>query len=278
MAKIVEYKDIPLDDLTISRGQVRTQDASKGIDDLARSIEAQGLLQPIVVCPAREPGKWEILTGQRRFLAHKMLKKESIAAAVLDERAEEAEAKTISITENLIRRKLSGKDLTDAIVYLYNRYGTIKAVTEATGLPYREIRHHVRYPRLLPELKEMVGDGRLDVNVAVKAQDAATAEDYGNPDPEVAVKLAEEMASMTGPQRKKLAEERKKDPEKPVDDAIEAAKSGGKITQIVATVTQDTHTAVRRFAKQERTTQDEAAVMLIEEALLNHGLLNSEMP
>lgn len=281
MAKIVEYKDIPLDDLTIGKGQVRTQDASKGIDDLATSIEAQGLLQPIVVCPASETGKWEILTGQRRFLAHKMLNKESIAAAVLDERAEEAEAKAISITENLIRRKLSGKDLTDAIVFLYNIYGTIKGVTEATGLPYREVRHHVRYPRLLPELKEMVDDGRLDVNVAVKAQDAATAGDYGDPDPEVAInaiKFAEEMTSMTGPQRKKLAEERKKDPEKTVDDAIEAAKAGGKITQIIATVTQDTHTAVRRFAKREGATQDEAAVMLIEEALVNHGLLNSEMP
>lgn len=278
MAKIVEYRDIPLDDLTIGKGQVRTQDIYKDIEDLAKSIEVQGLLQPIVVCPAREPRKWEILTGQRRFLAHKMLKKERIAAAVLDERTGEAEAKSISITENLIRRKLSGKDLTDAIVYLYNKYGTIKDVTEATGLPYWEVRHHVRYPRLLPELKEMVDDGKIDVNVAVKAQDAATTEDYGNPDPEVAVKLAEEMALMTGPQRKKLVEERKKDPEKPVDDAIEDAKSGGKITQIVATVTQGTHTAVRRFAKQEGTTQDEAAATLIEEALVNHGLLNSKMP
>ena len=67
MAKIIEYREIPLDELVIGKGQARTQDLAKGIDELAISIKAQGLLQPIVVCPARESGKLEILTGQRRF-------------------------------------------------------------------------------------------------------------------------------------------------------------------------------------------------------------------
>ena len=130
MARIVEYKDIPLDDLTIGKGQARVQDVGKEIENLAESIKKQGLLQPIVVCAAREEGKWEILTGQRRFLAHKMLRRDSITAAVLGERVEEHEAKTISITENLVRRKLSGKELTDGIVYLYNIYGSMKDVVE----------------------------------------------------------------------------------------------------------------------------------------------------
>ena len=75
MAKIVEYRDVPLDELVIGKGQVRTQNPGAEIEDLAKSIEVQGLLQPILVCPARESGKWEILTGQRRFLAHKTLEK-----------------------------------------------------------------------------------------------------------------------------------------------------------------------------------------------------------
>ena len=276
MAKIVEYRDILLDDLVIGKGQVRTQAPGKGLDDLANSIKAQGLLQPIVVCPAQEPGKWEILTGQRRFLAHRQLKKESIAAAVLDERVGEGEAKAISLTENLIRRKLSGKELTDAIVFLYNLYGTMKAVVETTGLPHEEVRDHVKYPRLLPELKEMVDDGSIDINVAVKAQDAATVEDYKNPDPQEAIKLAQEMGKMSGVQRKKLVKERKEYPSKPIDDVIENSKTGSKVTQIIATVTQDTHTALQRFAKEEGTNQDEATVKLIEEALIGRGFLETE--
>ena len=272
MAKIVEYREVPLDDLVIGKGQVRTQDPGRDIEELAKSIEVQGLLQPIVVCEAKESGKWEILTGQRRFLAHKRLKKETISAAILDERVEEREAKAISITENLIRRKLSGKELKDGILYLYNLYGSIKDVVETTGLPYKVVRDYVKYPRLLPELKTMVDDQSIDVNAAIKAQDAAT-EGHGNPNPEIAIKLAREMASMSGIQRKRIVQERKEHPERPVDDVIEQAKTGSKVTQIVVTVTQDTHTAIQQFAKEEGTTQDEAAAALIEEALVGRGLL-----
>ena len=273
MAKIVEYRDIPLNQLTIGKGQARTQDIGKGIDELARSIDAQGLLQPIVVCPAQRDGKWEILTGQRRFLAHKRLEKDTISAAILDQRAPEEEIKTISITENLMRRKLSGKELTDGILFLYKHYGTIKAVVETTGLPNKEVTNHIKYPRLSQELKDMVDDHKIDINTALKAQDAAVDPD-GEIDMDVAIKLAEEMAPMTGAQRNKLVETRKKHPEKSIDDLIEDSKTGSRITQIIATVTQDTHLAIQKFANSENVKQDEAAATLIGEALVERGLLD----
>lgn len=273
MAKVVEYRDIPLDDLVIGKGQVRLQDPGKEIEDLARSIEAQGLLQPIVVCVAREESKWEILTGQRRFLAHKVLKKDSISAAVLDARVDEAQAKAISITENLIRRQLSGKELKDGILYLYNLYGSVQDVVVATGLPRTKVQDYVKFPRLLPELKKMVDEGAVDVNAALKAQDASN-DDEGKPDLTVAVKLAQEMAPMSGVQRKKVVEERKEHPDRSVDEVIERAKTGSKVVQIVATVTQGTHAALQRFAREERSNQDEAAAALIEEALVGRGLLD----
>ncbi len=273
MAKVVEYKDIELDDLVIGRGQVRTSSPGKGIDELAESIKVQGLLQPIVVCKARESGKWEILTGQRRFLAHKMLRKETIAAAVLDGQVEESEAKAISITENLIRRRLSGRELKDGILYLYKIYGSINDVWEATGIPRNKIRDCVKYPRLLPELKELVDDGTVNINTAVKAQDASEV-DSAAPDAGVAVRLAKEMQPMSGPQRKNVVQQRRDDPEKPIEDVIETAKTGARVIQIVATVTQETHRAIQSFAKEEKITQDEAAAGLIDEALTGRGLLD----
>ena len=271
MAKIIQYKDIPLDSLVIGKGQARTQDLGKDIDVLKESIKKQGLLQPIVVCPAKDSGKWEILSGQRRFLAHKQLGEKSISAAVLDKRVAEGEAKAISITENLIRRKLSGKELTDGILYLYHIYGSMKAVVETTGLPIQTVKSNVRYPRLLPELKKMVDSLEIGINAAVKAQDAAAGDD--EPDPDIAIKLAKEMHNMTGVQRSILAKQRKKSPDKPIDDVIEDAKTGSKVIQIVATVTQDTHSAIQQFAQEKETTQDEATVALIEEALAGHGLV-----
>ena len=273
MAKIIEYRDILLDDLVISQGQARTESTARSIDDLKDSIKAQGLLQPIVVCPAREEGKWEILIGQRRFLAHGLLKKDVISCAILDQRVDHTQAKVISITENLIRRKLSSKETKDGILHLYKLYGSIEDVYEATGLPRASIRGYVKYPRLMPELKQLVDDQEVDVTTALKAQDSSNDEE-GNPNPELAGELAREMQRMTGPQRKKFVTEHKKHPEKPVHEAIEHAKVGANVVQIIATLTQDTHTAFQQFAKEGGTSQDEAAVVLIEESLIGHGFLD----
>ena len=273
MANIVEYREINLDDLVISKGQVRTENTNAEIDSLAESIKVQGLLHPIVVCAAKEEGKWEILTGQRRFLAHKLLEKTNIAAAVLSKRVEEAEAKAISITENLIRRKLTGKELKDGILFLYNIYGTIRDVAKATGLPSLKVSENVKYPRLIPVLKKAVDDQSIDIDAALKAQDSASLDDAGNPIPEEAMILAQEVQQMPNVQRKKFVKEYKKDPEKLIDEAVEKAKSGSKIMQLTVTVTYSTHNAIRKYAKDEGATQDEAAAALIEEALVGRGLL-----
>ena len=272
MAKIMEYRDIPLDDLVIGKGQVRTMDPGRDIEELADSIEAQGLLQPIVVCPARQPEKWEILTGQRRFLAHKMLSRTSIAAAVIDERVEEAEAKAISITENLIRRKLSGKELIDGVTYLYNKYGTAQGVVDATGLSRKTVQAYVKYPRLETELKQMVNDGKIDVKVALKAQDACTDEN-NDVNVEEAIRLALEMKSMSQVQQESIVKERKTNKDKPIDDVIERAKGGAKISRINVIVTEDTNRAIQRFAVEESLSKPDAASTLIEEALSSRGLL-----
>ena len=160
----------------------------------------------------------------------------------------------------------------DGILYLYNIYTSVGDVVKATGLPRTKVQDYVKYPRLLTELKKMVDDGVVDINAAVKAQDAANDDD-GIPDAEVAVKLAQEMAQMTGVQRKKITKERKDHPDRPLDDVIENAKTGAKVMQVIATVTQDTHAALQKFAKEEGTNQDEAAVTLIEGALLDRGFL-----
>ena len=273
MAKIIDHRQIPLDDLVIGKGQVRTREPHKDVDQLAASIEKQGLLQPIVVCEAQQPGKWEILTGQRRFLAHKELKRDTITAAILDQPVDEAEAKAISITENLIRRKLSGHELIDGITFLFNKYGTAKAVHDVTGIPYDDVREYVKYPRLMPALKQMVDDGAVDMRVALRAQDAASVGD-DDPKEEEAVKLAQEMPSMSDVQRKKLIQERKDDPDVTVDDAIERARTGSRIAQMTVTLGHDVHTALQRYAKDQDLNQDEAAAGIIEDTLKSLGFLD----
>ena len=244
------------------------------VEELATSIEKLGLLQPIVVCEANEASKWEILTGQHRFLAHKRLKREQISAAVLDQRVPEAEAKAISITENLVRRKLSGKELVDGITHLYNHYGTQNAVVEATGLSLHAVRTHLKYPRLKQELRELVDDYTVTLQVALRAQDTATGAD-GEVKIEDAVKFARAMATMSGAQQKKLAEQRARQPKRGADELIEQSKSADKVVQVVATLTSDVHGALSRVSVEEGLNQDESAALLIEEALADRGFLEA---
>ncbi|MBU4186212.1 MAG: ParB/RepB/Spo0J family partition protein [Proteobacteria bacterium] len=269
MVKIIEVKDIPLDDLVIGKGQVRVRDVGKDIDELADSIDKRGLLQPIVVCPTDELGKYEILTGQRRFLAHKLLKRQTIQASVFDQKVDEIEAKIISVTENLVRRDPNSQDYIDSCTWLYRKYGSIKAVAEELGISPAKVSTFVKYDRLKPELKKMVENEGIDIKVALRAQDAASV--TGEFDPQEAIKLAKELSKMSGAQQAHVVKRLEKEPKADVDEVIEAAKTGEKVTQVIVTLGVMLHQSLKQYAKDEGTKTDEAARILVEEGLMGKG-------
>lgn len=271
MAKITQMIEIPLEDLELGKGQSRTRDVGKGIDELADSIRKVGQLEPIVVCPGLKPGNFEILTGQRRFLACKEIGAPTVLAAVMDERVDEITAKVISVTENLVRRDLNKKDLIDVCTFLYKKYGSIQAVHEETALPYPDVASYVKYDRLIPELKDIVDKGEVELKAALRAQDAVAT--GGKMIVSQAVYLAKEMSPMSGVQQKKVVEEAQKKPEKGVVDVIEAAKTGAQITQIMVTLSATVHRSLQTYATEEGTTQDDAAASLIEEGLSAKGYM-----
>ena len=270
MAEVKEYREIALSDLEIGLGQVRLHDTGKEIDELADSIRRVGLLEPIVVCESETPGKFEIITGQRRFLAHKELQREKIMAAVLDERVDRTTAKVLSVTENLVRRNLSSIDLINACTELYHMYGTIKAVAEETGLPYGKVSQYVKYDQLVEPLKKLVDTG-LKMETALRAQRAAAV--GGEVNSEEAVKFALEMAPMSGPQQSQIISTRTANPQMPADDVIESAKSGSMITRLGVTLTTVVHGALSKYAESQGTTLDDAAGILIREGLYTNDFL-----
>lgn len=272
MATMKEIREVPMSKLELARGQVRQRSVGKEIDELADSIERVGLLQPIVVCPTDNGEGYEILLGQRRFLACQELGKSKIRAAILDEKVSQTEAKILSVTENLVRRDLDTKDKIDVCSELYKKYGSIEAVKDETGLPRRKIRQYVKYPRLMDELKDLVDTHEVSVDTALRAQDAA--EVSGDVDPDEAVELAKEMEPMSGAQKRKIVEDREKNPDSDVDDVIEHAKTGGKITQVNVTLTANVHQSLKDFAHDADSSMNDAAASLIEEGLIERGALD----
>ena len=269
MAQIVEFTDIPLNQLEIGKSQVRLSDVGKGIDELADSISKVGLLEPIVVAPQGPSGKYEIILGQRRFLAHQEIGLKTIKAGILSDRVTEIEAKVLSVTENLMRRDLNRKDLIDVCTYLYKQYGTMRDVATETGLPYNKVREYVKYDRLTPELKQLVDNSEVDLKAALRAQDASSVS--GVPDPQETVKLAKGLSGMSSAQQKKVEKELEEDPTESVDTVINRAKGSGKVLQVIVTLGQQAHASLQSFAHDEGTVLDDAAAQLIEEGLINKG-------
>ena len=218
--------------------------------------------------PSSKPGKFEILTGQRRFLAHRMLQKKTIVAIVRTDPIDENLAKGISVTENVMRLDLTTKELIDACTSMYKKYGTIKDVCETTGLPKDKVGLYVKYDRLVPQLRQLVDNGEVKLDTALRAQDAASVS--GTTKEEEAVTFAKAMEPMSGVQRSKIVKDRKLDPDLPVDDVIESAKTG-KVRQVIVTLSPTLLASLRRFAAQEGQTQDDAAGSLVEEGLQQKG-------
>jgi hypothetical protein len=133
------------------------------------------------------------------------------------------------------------------------------------------VSQYVKYDQLIPVLKQMVDSGEVNVPTALRAQQAASVS--GVIKPEEAVEFAKEMAPMSGAQQAKIVATRESNPSVSSDDAIEDAKSGGKVTQIVVTLTSQTHSSLREYANSEDTNLDDAARMLIHDGLLNKGYL-----
>lgn len=266
-----KYEEISIELLDIGTAQVRT-DLSTGIDDLVTSIRRWGLLHPIRVA-RKADGRYEILAGQRRFLACQKLGYKTIQATVVDDAGvDEFEKVGMSVTENLIRRDNSQKELIDACTKLFKRYGSIKMVAQEMGLNPNEVSKYVKYDQLVPKLKELVDNARLDMAVALQAQRAATEAD-GTVNEEAAQKFASELAPMSNQQRKKFVQVVTADPTASVEEKIERGRKQPVLKQIVVTLEESLHTGLQAFAKNEGVNQDEAAANLIEDGLVRRGFV-----
>lgn len=272
IAKIKEVHDIPLDKIVIGNAQVRTRDVDKRVDELAESIRAVGLLNPILVVE-RDDGKYEVLTGQRRFLAHQKLNADTILAAILDRRVSEVEAKIISLTENLVRVDPGRTDYIEACTYLYKMYGgNISAVAKELGIPRDRVSNYIQYDRLISPLKEIVDTNLSKLKTALRAQEAATTPE-GVVNEEEALTFFKEMDDLPEYRQDRMLTVAQKNPDATLAERLEEGRKQAKVTRLTVVLGEDVNTSLGSFAEDEGTTSSDAAVSLIEEGLDQKGYL-----
>jgi ParB family transcriptional regulator, chromosome partitioning protein len=166
--------DIPLKDINISDRNVRVHDATTGLDELAASIEKHGLLQPVVLLGHIGNPPYELISGQRRFLAHKKILKAKEIRAVFAGPLSKTQAVVRSLVENLQRREVEYRDIAEAITDLYEHFDKDeRRVQEETGLSIRRIREYIRIEsQASPKMKRLLQARKVspaDVKRALRA-------------------------------------------------------------------------------------------------------------
>jgi len=113
--------DIEINKLFISSTNVRKMlngvKDETNISDLAKDINTNGLINPITVLFNKNSNTYEIIAGQRRFLAMKKLNKEKITCNILE--VDTSKAHQISLVENMQRNPMTSCDKVKAFAKLY---------------------------------------------------------------------------------------------------------------------------------------------------------------
>lgn len=151
--------EIPVAAIVPNQYQPRKVFDQTEIQELAQTISEHGLLQPIVVREFR-PGEYEIIAGERRFRAVKLLQWEKIPAIV--EKMTDAESASLALIENLQRAQLNPLEEAQAYKQLmeFNNL-TQAALAKGMGKSQSFVANKLRLLKLIKPVQNAILDGRI---------------------------------------------------------------------------------------------------------------------
>ncbi len=157
-------RNIPLDLLERGKYQPRTHMDKQALADLADSIRAQGVVQPIV---ARElkTGNYEIIAGERRWRAAQMADLETIPAIV--RRVPDEAVIAIALIENIQREDLNPLEEASALQQLIGEFGmNHQKVADTVGRSRTAVTNLLRLLTLDEDVRKLLLAGKLDMGHA----------------------------------------------------------------------------------------------------------------
>ncbi len=177
---------LPVDLLRRGRYQPRLDMRPESLEELANSIRAQGVVQPIVVRPLSDETGYEIIAGERRWRAAQLAGLEEIPAVIRDVPDEAAVA--MSLIENIQRENLNPLEEARALERLTEEFGmTHQRAAEAVGRSRAAVTNLLRLLDLSDEVKLMVERRDLEMGHARAL--------LGLPDPAAQLAAARKVAS-----------------------------------------------------------------------------------
>jgi len=153
-----EPLQIDIDLIEPSPYQPRTRFREEALDELARSIQASGIIQPLVVRPLGS--KFQLIAGERRWRAAQragLTKVSAIVRQVPDELALE-----MTLVENIQREDLNAIEAARAFERLMDEFQlTQESVAERTGKDRATVANAIRLLKLEPTIQDWIEEGKL---------------------------------------------------------------------------------------------------------------------
>jgi ParB family chromosome partitioning protein len=161
---------VPVDLLQRGKYQPRVDMRTESLSELADSIKAQGLVQPILVRPVGErvPGesqRYEIIAGERRWRAAQMAGLAEIPAVIRD--VPDEAAVSMALIENIQREDLNPLEEAGALKRLIEEFGlTHQAAAEAVGRSRAAVSNLLRLMELADEVKQLLESRSIEMGHA----------------------------------------------------------------------------------------------------------------
>jgi len=156
---------LPLDQIQSGKYQPRRDMNPEALQELAESIRAQGIIQPIVVRPLKNHNKYEIIAGERRWRASGLAGLSEIPVIIRDIPDEAAIA--MALIENIQRESLNPIEEAIALQKLIDEFKmTHQQVAEAVGKSRTSITNILRLLALNEEVKSLLEQGQLEMGHA----------------------------------------------------------------------------------------------------------------
>lgn len=145
---------LPTGEIRQSQAQPRRSFEREGIEELARSIDRYGILQPLTV--RRRQGWYELVAGERRLRAAMLLGMTEVPCLITDVNMEEASV--LALVENLQRRDLSFLEEAEGISRLIKLFGmSQEEAAQRLGKSPSAVANKLRLLRLPSDVLEKLG-------------------------------------------------------------------------------------------------------------------------
>jgi ParB family chromosome partitioning protein len=154
-------RSVPIEDVAPNPDQPRRQFDEAQLEDLAASIRAKGILQPLIVRPSPEGGaSWQIVAGERRWRAAQRAQLHTVPVIVRE--LDDTEVLEVAIVENIQRASLNPVEEAMGYRQLIEAFGhTQDQLSQSLGRSRSHIANALRLLTLPPDVQDHLAAGRL---------------------------------------------------------------------------------------------------------------------